>query len=623
MRPDEHLERAIQALLDGAPLPNPPEATGNGAAIPEPLCVVDAIARAHRTAIFGTDISPDRPVASRWGHLEIRGEIGRGASGTVYRAWDPKLAREVALKLLAPDAMESSDALAEGRLLARLNHPHIVRVFGADEHDGASGVWMELLEGETLDEILARDGVFSPEETLLIGVDLAGALSAVHAAGLLHRDVKARNILRERGGRIVLMDLGAGRAATTSEPAGDETGTPMYMAPEVLAGGGAATVRSDIYSLGVLLYRLLTRTYPFLASDVQQLRSAHATGARVALEAARPGLSASIVSVVERACHPDAESRFASAADMEQALVDALRRTVSERAAVASAMTRRWRQWRRTIGLTGATAALTLLTTWGAWETTQVRSIRRLIGLPVPPRSTLYLTMNGAVGIVRSRGMTVVAYNPGIASPIAVSEDLGIRTMTGMPPWGTGGAFRLDGKAIAAPPTLGPGLCCFYDGTTDGRFNYSARQDSTLTDAIGSRPLAPAALYRFTRDWSNPEQLFLLDGDGIYHGVTYAAASDTFWLTKNAHGAAIIEQWNRDGKHVSTPVRLSAAAFTGIAADPRDGTLWVARQLMATELIHLENFDVSGHHLGTVDVKLPSAVPWGAGGAEFGWMQDR
>ena len=613
MAADEHFERAIQALLDGGSLPNE---------VPEPLCIVDAIARAHRTAIFGTDITLDRPVASRWGHLEIRGEIGRGASGTVYRAWDPKLAREVALKLLAPDALESADALAEGQLLARLNHPHIVRVFGADEHEGTSGVWMELLDGETLDEILARDGVFSPEDTLLIGVDLAGALSAVHAAGLLHRDVKARNILRERGGRIVLMDLGAGRAATTSGPAGDETGTPMYMAPEVLAGG-AATVRSDIYSLGVLLYRLLTRTYPFLAADVQQLRSAHSSGARVALEAARPDLTAPIVSVVERACHPHAESRFVSADDMEQALVDALRRAVSERAAVASAMTRRWRRWKRTVLHTGATVALTLLTIWSAWETTQARAVRRLIGLPVPPRSTLYLTMNGAVGIVRSRGMTVVAYNPGMASPIAVSADLGIRTMTGMPPWGTGAAFRLDGTAIAAPPTLGAGLCCFYDGTTDGRFNYSARQDSTLTDPIGSRPLAPAALYRFTRDWSNPEKLFLLGGDGLYHGVTYAAASDTFWLTKNSHGAGIIEQWNRDGKHLSTPVRLSAAAFTGIAADPRDGTLWVARQLLATELIHLENFDVSGHHLGTVDVTLPSAVPWGIGGAEFGWIQRR
>jgi hypothetical protein len=156
---------------------------------------------------------------------------------------------------------------------------------------------------------------------------------------------------------------------------------------------------------------------------------------------------------------------------------------------------------------------------------------------------------------------------------------------------------------------------------TVGSTTQHAR-DSTLTGSHRIASPAPAALYRFTRDWSNPEKLFLLRRDGLYHGVTYAAASDTFWLTKNSHGAGIIEQWNRDGKHLSTPVRLSAAAFTGIAADPRDGTLWVARQLLATELIHLENFCLRTPPR-TVDVTLPSAVPWGIGGAEFGWIQRR
>lgn len=189
----------------------------------------------------------------------------------MYRAWDTRLAREVALKLLAPDAASGDAALEEGRLLARLNHPHIVRVFGADGHDGIAGIWMELLEGESLDAVLARDGVFGPEETLLIGLDLARALSAVHSAGLLHRDVKARNVLRERGGRVVLMDLGAGRIADKTAQGSDETGTPMYMAPEVLAGG-SATVGSDIYCLGVLLYRILTATYPVVATDLAQLR---------------------------------------------------------------------------------------------------------------------------------------------------------------------------------------------------------------------------------------------------------------------------------------------------------------------------------------------------------------
>jgi serine/threonine protein kinase len=215
MAADEPLERAIQALLDGQPLTPSGEAGGPGASLFEPLCVVDAIARAHRQALFGSDRTLDRPASARWGHLEIRGELGRGASGTVYRAWDTKLAREVALKLLSPDAGHASDALVEGRLLARLRHPHIVTVFGADEHEGVSGIWMELLDGETLDQMLRRDGMFGLEEALLVGLDVARALSAVHAAGLLHRDVKARNVLRERAGRIVLMDLGAWRMNDT------------------------------------------------------------------------------------------------------------------------------------------------------------------------------------------------------------------------------------------------------------------------------------------------------------------------------------------------------------------------------------------------------------------------
>jgi serine/threonine-protein kinase len=180
----------------------------------------------HRLALFGCEAIPEPAIAQRWGHLEIRAEVGRGASGTVFRAWDARLAREVALKLFTAEA-GAGDALEEGRLLARLNHPHIVRVFGVDIHGGIAGIWMELLEGETLDAILARDGVFSAEETLFIGIDLAQALAAVHSAGLLHRDIKTRNVLCERGGRIVLMDLGAGRAVQQTPTHGDATGTPM------------------------------------------------------------------------------------------------------------------------------------------------------------------------------------------------------------------------------------------------------------------------------------------------------------------------------------------------------------------------------------------------------------
>jgi serine/threonine protein kinase len=618
MQPDQQLERAIQALLDGAPLANPAEASGNGhGAIPESLCVVDAIARAHRTAILGTDISPDRPVASRWGHLEIRGEIGRGASGTVYRAWDPKLAREVALKLLAADAPGSTDALAEGRLLARLNHPHIVRVFGADEYDDASGIWMELLEGETLDEILERDGVFGAEEALLIGVDLADAVSAVHAAGLLHRDIKARNVIRERGGRIMLMDLGAGRPADRPGQEAGEAGTPLYMAPEVLAGA-AATEQSDLYSLGVLLYRLLTGTYPVIAKDLPVLRSAHAEGRRVPIASRRPDLESNVAAMIERACDPEPEGRYRSGAELEAALADALRHHLSRRAPVRSALTRGWIHWRRRVLSSIALLAAVVLAAWGGWDTTAGRSLRRRGGLPVPPRSDLYLVVDGAVAIVRGRTIHIVAHNPTSATALAVSSDLGIRTMAGGPPWIAGAAFRLDGEELSAPAHAGAQLCCFGDGATDGEFNYSVRQDSWLLEPWGSRPLAPPALYRFDRNWSNAELLFRLGTDeGFYFGVGYSPITASFWLTFNSREGGRVEQWSRRGERISPPVQIEQAGLTGIAVDPADGTLWIARP-ESNGAVRLDNLDPRGQPLGSIDLAWPLPI-WQSGGVEFAW----
>lgn len=618
MVPDENVEQAVQALLDGQPLPCS-EGDDGSTSLADPLRVIDAIARVHRTALFGTDVPLDRPVAAQWGHLEVRGEIGRGASGTVYRAWDTRLAREVALKLFAPEAAPG-DAIEEGRLLARLNHPHIVRVFGADTHDGVAGIWMEFLEGETLDEILARDGVFGGEETLLIGLDLARALSAVHSAGLLHRDVKARNVLRERGGRLVLMDLGAGRTADRTPERGDETGTPMYMAPEVLAGN-PATVRSDIYCLGILLYRLLTGTFPVTGADLRDLRTAHAASRRMPLHDLRPDLTDDLVTTIERSCHSDPDARYASAADFEAALAEALEHTLSQRARVATPLIRTWARWRNTVLAGAATIGVALLATWGFWDTTPGRATRRAFGLPVPPLSPLYLTMNGGLGIVRGRTLAVVPYNPGSALVVAVSSDAGVRTMVGVPPWTTGAAFRLDGIPVAAPPVVNQRLCCFYDGTTDGRFNYAARADSTLLEPIGSRPLAPAGLYRFERDWSRPQFLFPLAKDGWYSGVAYSATSGSFWFTRRAPSGAFIEQWSRDGRQLSTPVDLPAAYLSGIAVDPKDGTVWALRPQTSATLIRLENFDPAGRHLASLDVERPllNFLSIEAGGAEFEW----
>ena len=624
MAADPAFESALEALLDGRRLDDQRLAPGGTTGALEALRVMEAVARAHRLALFGEHAADAedtaRPLA-RWGHLEVGDEIGRGATGTVYRAWDTRLCREVALKLLAREMGAAGDeALAEGRLLARVRHPHVVTVYGADTHDGVAGIWMEIVRGDTLDEVLDRDGAFGIEQALIVGIDVAGALSAVHAAGLLHRDVKTRNVIRERGGRVLLMDLGAGRPLDEAPLGGDGAGTPLYMAPEVLAGGGA-TQRSDVYGLGVLLFRLLAGAYPVRASGLDELRAAHAAGRRTPLASMRPDLPPAVERAIEQACEPEPARRTPSAADLDRILRDVLGEVIDARGRVRGIAARRWARWRRAVTVGTACVALASLVGWTAWDAGAARTLRRALGLPVPPLSPLYVATAGGLVIVDGTGVTVVAGNPASAPALAVSADLGVRTLSGIPPWPGGATFALDGTPVAGPHAATDGMCCFNDGTTDGEFNYAVRQDSTLLAPIGSRPLAPRALYRFARDWSDPQPLFPLTPSGSYAGVTYSSASGTFWTTRNEAGVAVIEQWRRDGERVSAPVQVDPPLL-GVAADPRDGTLWVVKQVPSQHVLALDNYDVTGRHLGTYTVSH-SLPLLGAGGAEFAWRGRR
>jgi TolB-like protein/Tfp pilus assembly protein PilF len=161
-----------------------------------------------------------------------------------------------------------------------------------------------------------------------MGIDLCRALAALHAAGLIHRDVKAQNVMREDGGRIVLMDLGTGRESREpgARASADMAGTPLYLAPEIF-DGGSASARTDVYSLGVLLYRLVTASFPVRATTIDALRAAHAGAGRVLLRDARADLPTAFVRVVDRATSSDPEKRYATAGALEADLVQALDET--------------------------------------------------------------------------------------------------------------------------------------------------------------------------------------------------------------------------------------------------------------------------------------------------------
>lgn len=344
MRAEAALARAIEDVADGRSVDwNELDSHASGEAEREQLKwlrILDEIAGLHRSSADSADESfpetiddpgprlpapkPRAALAPTWGRYELREKVGEGTFGSVYRAWDPELERLIAIKILhghvADDRLRER-LLHEGRALARVRHPNVVSVLGVEAHERRIGLCMEFVEGHTLDDHVRGEGPLSARETVLVGEDVCRALAAVHGAGFVHRDVKARNIMREAAGRIVLMDFGTGREARLLENAQRPriAGTPIYMAPEVLAGAPASS-RSDVYSVGVLLFYLATGAYPVEGRTLEELDGAHREGRRRQLGEFRTDLPASFVRVVERAIEADPARRYPHAAALLEAL---------------------------------------------------------------------------------------------------------------------------------------------------------------------------------------------------------------------------------------------------------------------------------------------------------------
>ncbi len=337
----EVLLRVAAAIADRTPVDwRSCEATSPGDVSQlEALKRLEALASAYRSlqdpAAPGEDsaVPPGRhdpgqePALFEWGHLKALEKLGDGSFGEVFRAYDPLLDRDVALKLRRPEADTPAAGrrrfIHEARRLARVRHPNVVVVHGADVHAGRVGLWTDLVTGQNLEQWLAQEGPLSADGAAVIGLDLCRALAAVHTTGLVHGDVKTTNVMRERGGRIVLMDFGAGVEMT--EPGartagGRPFGTPAVMAPELFRGE-APSPASDLYSLGVLLYRLLSGRYPVEAATLHELQERIQRQGFVPLRDARPDLPAELVAIIERALAHSPADRYASAGAMEHALL--------------------------------------------------------------------------------------------------------------------------------------------------------------------------------------------------------------------------------------------------------------------------------------------------------------
>ena len=231
---------------------------------------------ARRTRIGSRMTQPERI-----GRYEVSAELGRGAMGIVYRGRDPALDRPVAIKLIrlgavsetVPAAELEARFLREARIAARLHHPRIATIYDAGREGDSLFLVMELVEGESLARRLLRGDFPGSTEALLLVAEVADALAAAHAAGIVHRDVKPANILLGRGGGVKVSDFGVAKAvgeSTELTRSGSVLGSPAYMAPEQIQGRDLDG-RADVFSLGVVLYELLLRRKPFPADTVTTL----------------------------------------------------------------------------------------------------------------------------------------------------------------------------------------------------------------------------------------------------------------------------------------------------------------------------------------------------------------
>ena len=262
---------------------------------------LEQVAHGFRHAQISNGKDTPRSSRFKFGTLTVIEPIGSGSQGEVWRAYDPLLDLQVALKLRKIESGAlSHQFLEEARHLARVRQANIVSVYGAAVHDGRAGIWTELIRGTSLAELLARHGPFPVEEVRAIGVDLCHALAAVHRHGLVHGDIKLENVMREVSGRIVLMDFGAARELDRAHSS-VISGSLHYLAPEVLRGE-SPSVSSDLYALGVLLFRLLTGEYPYRAATLADLMQAQDTQKRVSLGELRKDTPAWLAQIGRASC---------------------------------------------------------------------------------------------------------------------------------------------------------------------------------------------------------------------------------------------------------------------------------------------------------------------------------
>lgn len=377
---EDLFDRWLDAALAGD-IQEPEEYCAQHAAGPELLIALQRVAAQLAGANIDNQARPDslRPLADddlpydSLGEFRLVRRLGEGGMGTVFLAEQPSLDRLVALKVMRADSLLSPTAQQrfdlEARAVARLRHPHVVTMFGSGEDRGVRYLVMELVPGQSLDEVLAE--TTRSDQLVRWCHEIGSALASAHAEGILHRDVKPSNIRIDPNQRAVLLDFGLARDLLDDGPARtiQFAGSPHYASPEQRRGDrNSIDHRTDIYSLGVVLYEGLTGRLPFSGSTLEAIAQEALTHDPVPVRKHNPRIPQDLAIVIAKAMETAPTDRYATM----QAFVDDLSAVLELRPIAAIAPSRwarsvRWCRRHRGVVITASLMAIALLAVVGLW----------------------------------------------------------------------------------------------------------------------------------------------------------------------------------------------------------------------------------------------------------------
>ncbi|MGM9486426.1 protein kinase domain-containing protein [Ideonella sp. YS5] len=349
------------------------------ATVAEDLVAVSVVPESPANGSAGTEVGATtlpvkRPVIGHVGRYALKAVLGEGGLGTVYAAWDPLLSRAVAVKTLRlhadTQALGTLDDLIlnEARAAARLSHPHIVTVFDAGPSDQGIYIAMEPLRGRDLRHMLHEGWRPSPIEAAQIVRRVADALAYAHGKGVVHCDIKPANIFMVGKRSPKVLDFGIARIAHREAPSveGPVAGSPYYLAPEQLRGE-AIDRRCDVYSLGVVLYELLTGQRPFTGQTLEQIHDAVLNAPTPLARQANPKVPAALAAIVARAMSREPSDRYPSARHLSVELRQWLEHPEARALAESPAKVRRRRLTLVAIGAGAAALAALVQMAWQPW----------------------------------------------------------------------------------------------------------------------------------------------------------------------------------------------------------------------------------------------------------------